>query len=111
MATLTPKALIGPSAALTSSVTTYASNGSATTFGIIRTVIANSPTTAITLTIALGADAAGTRQWNAVALTQNVPYVFNGWVVTPTNSTHSIDATSNATGTNCICTISGYESA
>jgi hypothetical protein len=109
MATVTAKNLIGPAAALTSSVTTYASNGSGTTFGIIRTILATSANGS-TLTIALGADAAGTRIINGISLGTNVNYVLNGWIITPTNSAHAIDATSNATGTNCIANVSGYES-
>lgn len=107
MATYTPKNLIGPAAALTSSVTAYVSPAGG--FGVIRTILANAQAGSITLTVALGADAAGTRVLTSVALTQNVPYVLNGWIITPTNSAHAIDATSNATGTNCIANISGYE--
>ena len=107
MATYTPKNLIGPAAALTSAATTYVSPAGG--FGVIRTIIATAQTTAITLTVALGADAAGTRIIAGTALTNAVPYIVNGWIITPTNSAHAIDATSNATGTNCICNISGYE--
>lgn len=106
MATQTPKNLIGPAAALTSSVTSYTSPAGG--FGIIRTIFATSANGS-TLTVALGADAAGTRLINGVTLGTNVPYVLNGWIITPTNSAHAIDATSNATGTNCLCNISGYE--
>ena len=111
MATLTPKNLIGPAQSLTSSVATYASGSGIT--GVIRTIVATAQTTSLTLTVALGADAAGTRVWPAIALNQSVPYVFNGWVLTATNNTHAIDATSNATGSGSslvICNISGYES-
>ena len=107
MATYTPKNLIGPAAALTSAATAYVSP--AATNGIIRTISANAQTTAITLTISLGADAAGTRIITGQALTQNVVFILNGWWVTAQGSAHAIDATSNATGTNCICSISGYE--
>jgi hypothetical protein len=108
MATLTPKNLIGPAAALTSTPTAYVSP--AATAGVIRTVFATSAN-ASTLTIALGADAAGTRLWNGVTLGTNTPYTWNGWMLTAVNSAHAIDATSNATGTNCLANISGYESA
>ncbi len=106
MATLTPKVLI-PTGAFTSSASTYVSPSGG--FGVIRTINAIANTTAITLTLSLGADAAGTRVLNAVALTQAVPYIVNGWIITPTNSAHAIDVTSNATGTNCVGTVSGYE--
>ena len=107
MATYTPKALIGPSAALTSSVTTYASGASTTP--IVRSIRAVAQTTSITLTIAFGADAAGTRQYSAQPLTANQVFADNMWIVLAANNTHAIDATSNATGTNCLCTIGGYE--
>jgi hypothetical protein len=107
MATYTPKNLIGPAAALTAAVTAYVSP--AATNGIVRTISAVAQTTAITLTVSLGADAAGTRIISGQALTQSVVFVLNGWWVTAVNSAHAIDATSNATGTNCICSISGYE--
>jgi hypothetical protein len=109
MATLTAKNLIGPAAALTSSATVYASNGSSSTFGIIRTIFATSANGS-TLTISLGADAAGTRIINGESLGTNTHYIINGWIITPTNSANAINATSNATGTNCLCNISGYES-
>ena len=111
MATLTPKVLIGPAQSLTATPATYVSGSGIT--GVIRTVVATAQTTALTLTIALGADAAGTRVWPTVALASLTPYVFNGWVLTATNNTHAIDATSNATGSGAslvICNISGYES-
>jgi len=107
MATYTPTNLIGPAAALTSTPTAYVSP--AATSGIIRTISAVANTTAITLTVALGADAAGTRIVAAQALSQATVYVLNGWWVTAQNSAHAIDATSNATGTNCIASINGYQ--
>jgi len=107
MATYTPKNLIGPSAALTATPTVYVSPAGG--FGVIRTIAAIANAGSITLTIALGADAAGTRLIAPIALTQAVPYILNGWIITPTNSAHAIDATSNATGTNCLANISGYE--
>lgn len=107
MATYTPKNLIGPAAALTSSVTAYVSP--AATNGIVRTISATAKTTAITLTLSFGADAAGTRLLDAQPLTSNQIYVLNGWWVTAVNSAHALDATSNATGTNCIAHIAGYE--
>lgn len=107
MATFVPKNLIGPSAALTSVVTTYVSPVG--TNGIIRTIHVSAPTTGITLTVSLGADAAATRIISGMPLSPNFPYTLNCWLVTAANSAHAIDASSNATGTNCICNISGYE--
>lgn len=107
MATYVPKSLIGPAQALTSTPAAYVSP--AATNGIIRTISAIASTTAITLTVSLGADAAGTRIITAQPLTANSVYVLNGWWVTAANSAHAIDATSNATGTQCIGHIAGYE--
>lgn len=107
MATYTPKNLIGPAAALTAVVTAYVSP--ALTNGIVRTISATGKIAAQTLTLSFGADAAGTRLLDAQPLTANQIYVLNGWWVTAVNSAHAIDATSNATGTNCIANVSGYE--
>ena len=106
MATLTPKVLI-PTGAFTSAATTYVSPSGG--FGVIRTINAVANTTAITLTLSLGADAAGTRILALQPLTNGQVYTLNGWIITPTNSAHAIDVTSNATGTQCIGTVSGYE--
>lgn len=105
MATYTPKVLI--QGAITATPTAYVSPAGG--FGVIRTILATPTTTSITLTVALGTDAAGTRVIAGVALTNAVPYVLNGWIITPTNNAHAIDVTSNATGTQLICNISGYE--
>lgn len=109
MAGQVPKNLIGPAAALTASVTTYASTGSGTTFGIVRTILAMPSAGSPTLTVAFGADAAGTRIIPGFQLTNGQPYVLNGWLITATNNAHAIDATSTATGTQLIANISGYE--
>lgn len=110
MAVVSPKALI-PASAITSTPTVYASNGSGTTFGIIRSILATATAGGLTFTMSLGADAAGTRVIAAVALTANSPYNPGGmWIVTPTNSAHAIDATGTGTGTQMIATIGGYES-
>ena len=107
MATYVPKNLIGPAQALTSSVATYVSGAGVTP--ILRTIWAMPNTTSLTLTVSLGADAAGTRIVNGVALTNGIPYIQNMWMIGPINSAHAIDASSNATGTQLLCNISGYE--
>jgi hypothetical protein len=106
MATLTPKVLV-PTGSFTSSASTYVSPAGG--FGVIRTINACPTTTSITLTVSLGADAAGTRILALQPLTANQVYTLNGWIITPTNSAHAIDVTSNATGTQCQGTVSGYE--
>lgn len=108
MATYTPKNLIGPSAAITSGVTAYSSATDNCT-PIIRTIICTASVGSLTLTVALGADAAGTRLLPAVALVANVPYVLNGWIISLTNNAHAIDVTGTGTGTQELCNISGYE--
>src|SRR5437899_849890 len=105
MATLTPKVLI-PTGAFTSAASTYVSPAGG--FGVIRSILATA-TASVMLTVSLGADAAGTRVLAAVPLTTNVPYQYNGYVITPTNSAHAIDVTSTATGTQLIGNVSGYE--
>jgi len=108
MATYTPKNLIGPSAAITSSVTAYSSATNNCT-PVVRTILCTTSAASLTLTVAFGADAAGTRVINAVALTQAVPYVLNGWLISLTNNAHAIDVTGTGTGTQQLCNISGYE--
>lgn len=107
MATYTPMNLIGPAAALTATVTYYTSP--AATNGIIRTISATAQTVGITFTVSLGLDAAGTRIISLQALVQSQIFVLNGWWVTAQNSANAIGASSNATGTNCIASISGYQ--
>ncbi len=108
MASLLPKNLIGPSAAITSTPTVYASTANADTYGVIRSILCTA-TASVSLTVALGADAAGTRVLTAVALTTNVPYLLNAWLVTAVNSAHAIDATGTGTGTQELLNISGYQ--
>lgn len=53
-----------------------------------RTLVANTPTAARTITIQQGATAADTtaqRLLDAYALTANVPFILNWWVVAPVN--------------------------
>lgn len=106
MATLTPKVLVA-TGSLTSTPSVYVSPAGG--FGVIRTIMACPTAAGITLTVSLGADAAGTRILAAQPLTQNQVYLLNGWIITPTNSAHAIDVTSNATGTQCQGNVSGYE--
>lgn len=107
MATYTPKSLIGPAQAVTATPAAYVSP--AATNGIVRTISATAKTTAITYTLSFGADAAGTRLLDAQPLTANQIYVLNGWWVTAVNSANAINVTSNATGTQCISHVAGYE--
>lgn len=108
MATQTPTNLIGPSAAITSTPTAYVSP--AATVGIIRNIIATTTAT-VNLIVALGADAAGTRVINIASIASTFYNSGSLWVITAANSAHAIDVTSTATGTQCLCNISGYQSA
>ncbi len=77
MATYTPKALV-EQIALTNSAATYYT-APALTVGIARTIQFSTPSAAKTVTMSLKADAAGTRSWDAYALSANIPSIFNGW--------------------------------
>jgi len=108
MATYTPKALIGPAASLTTTVTGYTSP--AATNGIIRTISACANAGGHSLTVSLGADAAATRIIAAQPLTANQVYVQNGWWVTAQNTSHAIDASSDTASANVVIgSIDGYE--
>lgn len=107
MATYTPKFLIGPAAPLTAVVSPYVSP--AATNGIIRTISAEAKVASTTLTVALGADGVGTRIVDSRPVPQNNGFLLNGWFVTAQGNAHAIDATSNATGNNCIAHLAGYE--
>jgi len=66
----------------------YQNTGGAGTFGVVRTVIVNTPTAARTVTIEQGSVAADTtaqKILDAYALTANVPYVLNGWLTIQNN--------------------------
>jgi len=83
------------------------SAASATT-GIIRTIQMNA-VGANAFNVSLGADATGTRIFSQVAVSANVPAVYNGWWVTPTNSADAINilaTTTSATPMNGF--VSGY---
>lgn len=98
--------MIGPSAAITATPTAYVSP--AATTPIIRNVFATT-TAAVTLILSLGADAAGTRVMNFGTI--STTYFNSGglWIIGAVNSAHAVDATSSATGTQCLANVSGYE--
>ena len=106
MAGYVPTSLIAPGAiAGSGTATTYTPSGATT--GIIRTLFAQTTTTARTVTfVPYGADGTGTRFLDAYALTVNVPVVYNLWLVVPNGKTST--AYSNGTATVSFAA-SGYE--
>ena len=88
MATYTPATLISTKAfgnvAANIGTWRYQNTAGAGNFGIIRTVIIETPTAARTVTLQQGATAADTtaqRIHDAYPLTANQPYLLNGWFV------------------------------
>ncbi|MFL5309496.1 MAG: hypothetical protein ACJ79H_03475 [Myxococcales bacterium] len=66
----------------------YQNTAGAGTFGVVRTLIINTPSAARTATIEQGSVAADTvaqKILDAYALTANVPYVLNGWITVQNN--------------------------
>lgn len=66
----------------------YQNTGGAGTFGVVRTVVVNTPTAARTVTVEQGstaADTAAQKILDAYALTANVPYILNGWFTVQNN--------------------------
>src|SRR5262245_42544884 len=92
MATYTPATLITAKAmgngAANISTWRYQNTGGAGTFGLVRTVIVNTPTAARTVTIEQGSTAADTvaqKILDAYALSANVPYVLNAFITVQNN--------------------------
>lgn len=75
-ATYTPKTLV-EATALTASAVTYYDPSSVV--GVMRTIQFSASASGKNVTLSNGTDAAGTRIFDALALTANVPSIFNGW--------------------------------
>ena len=75
MATYTPVALTGP-AALTASAGTSVFTGTAAHEYIIRTIHVSTSASGKTFRMSIKADAAGTRLFDDVAITQSVPSIY-----------------------------------
>ncbi len=106
--TLTPSQLLGV-LALTASAQDIVKPASLHT-SIIRTLITQANTTARTVTYDMAtstADAAATRIVDAYALTVNVPWILNMWLVC-TTTTWLVGLASNA-GSTVMCSASGYD--
>jgi hypothetical protein len=106
MATYTPKDIV-PVTALTATPGTSVFTGTAAHIYIVRTWHFSTSAAGKTVTASFGADAAGTRVFDAVALTQNVPSIYNGWWVFAGAGAHDIDA--NASATTAQIKVGGYD--
>lgn len=108
MATYTPAALV-PAMTSVTSTAAYQTSTAATT-GVLRTVHAQSSAASHTFTVSTGgADAAATRLFDAVAITQSNPSIFNGWWVVPATVVSWLGYKSDtATGSIVMLTIGGY---
>lgn len=91
---------------LTAVAGTSVLTGTGGTTYIIRTIHVDTSAAGKTFTMSIGADAAGTRLFDAYALTQSVPSIFNGWWVKAGAGAHDIDASCSATTVTLMA--SGY---
>lgn len=104
-AVYTPATIV--SASLSASGGTSVLTGVNATVYVMRTILADTSGSGKTFTFSKGADAAGTRLFDAYALTQSVPAVFNVWVtVTGSGAAHDLDA--NCSSTTVHLEIGGY---
>ena len=92
MATYTPATLITAKAfgngAANIATWRYQNTAGAGTFGVVRTLIVNTPSASRTVTIEQGATAADTvaqKILDAYALTASIPLVLNGWYTVQNN--------------------------
>lgn len=95
MATYTPSAIV-TQVALTASNVSYLTGSGGTTY-IVRTWHFSTPSAGKLVTASIKADAAGTRVFEALPLTQNVPSIYNGWWPIAGAAAHDIDASCAAT--------------
>lgn len=105
MATYVPVLLRTPTAITASAATVYTPSG--VTTGVIRTYGFNS-LTAHSVSLSIGADAAGTRLLDAYLLTINIPFTQHGWWVIPNGVNVQVKADSIATNAPMFYA-SGYE--
>lgn len=92
MATYVPSTLITSKAfgngAANIATWRYQNTGGAGTFGVVRTLIADTPSASRSITIEQGSTAADTtaqKILDAYVLTINVPFVLNGWFTVQNN--------------------------
>jgi hypothetical protein len=96
MATYTPINFTGP-AALTATPGTSVFTGTAAHEYIVRTFHVSTSASGKTFRASIKADAAGTRLFDDVAITQSVPSIYNGWWAFAGAGAHDIDASCSAT--------------
>lgn len=106
MATYTPIAVVGMTS-LTAVAGTSVFTGTAGHTYVIRTIHVDTSGSGKTFTMSIGADAAGTRLFDAYALSASVPSIFNGWWVKAGAGAHDIDA--NCSATTVTLMASGYD--
>lgn len=95
-AVYTPTAVIAMTSLSASGGTSLLTGTSGHTY-IVRTFHVQTNAASKTFTLSIGADAAGTRLWDAYALTQNVPAIFNGWwPKAGSGASHDIDGNCSA---------------
>lgn len=105
MAVYTPSAVIGMTS-LTATPGTSVLTGSGGTTYILRTIHVDTNAASKTFTMSIGADAVGTRLFDACPLTANLPTISNGWWVKAGAGAHDIDASCSATTVTLMA--SGY---
>lgn len=106
-AVYTPTAVIGMTSLTAVAGTSLLTGTSAHTY-IVRTFQVQANSSAKTFTLSIGADAVGTRLFDAYALTANVPAIFNGWwVKAGSGAAHDIDGNCSATTVTLLA--SGYD--
>lgn len=96
MAAYTPATIITMRSLGTGGGTSVLTGAGGTTY-IIRTIHVDTSAASKTFTMSIGADAAGTRLFDAYALTANVPSIFNGWWTIAGSGAHDVDANCSAT--------------
>lgn len=106
-AVYTPTAVVGMTSLSATGGTSLLTGTSGHTY-IIRTLHVQTNATSKTFTLSIGADAAGTRLFDAYALTQSIPAIFNGWwVKAGSGAAHDIDGNCSATTVTLLA--SGYD--
>ena len=74
---------------------------------VMRTIHFDTSGSTKTATLSIGADAAGTRLFDALPLTTSVPSINNGWwVFTGSGAAHDLDG--NCNSTTVACGVAGY---
>jgi hypothetical protein len=108
MATYTPKELVPPTQLANAAASVYTQPGGGVV-SVVRTIHAQCPAAGHAFTLSRGADAAATRLFDAYALTQKVPAIFNGWwVIAAGLGANALQAFADAAA-QVVLQVSGYE--